>query len=132
MVEVFFVSILLIAKIQKCQNSFDSFGVWKKAPKKLKLGDRSVDFDDNEQKISFYNFYKSFIGKLFASSSFYSPNIHPTVEDQVELARRISHSLSDISNQQSKGQSMYSNRKKRSVKWIHDDGREEERFIEGK
>lgn len=26
---------------------------------------------------------------------------------------------------------MYSNRKKRSVKWIHDDGTEEERFIEG-
>lgn len=75
--------------------------------------------------------YFNFLGKLFASSSFYSPTIHPTVEDQVELARRISHSLSDISNQQSKGQSMYSNRKKRSVKWIHDDGHEEERFIEG-
>jgi hypothetical protein len=70
-------------------------------------------------------------GKLFASSSFYSPTIHPTVEQQVELAQRISHSLSDISNQKSKGQSMYSNRKKRSVKWIHDDGREEERFIDG-
>lgn len=71
------------------------------------------------------------LGKLFASSSFYSPVIHPTVEDQVELARRISHSLSDISNHQSKGQSMYVNRKKRSVKWIHDDGHEEERFVEG-
>lgn len=42
------------------------------------------------------------------------------MEDQVELARRISHSLSDISNQQSKGQSMYVNRKKRSVKWVHE------------
>ncbi|KAG5673133.1 hypothetical protein PVAND_003205 [Polypedilum vanderplanki] len=68
--------------------------------------------------------------KLFASSSFYSPAIHPTVEDQVELARRISHSLSDISNQQSKGQSMYVNRKKRSVKWIHDDDGQEERYVE--
>jgi hypothetical protein len=64
--------------------------------------------------------------KLFASSSFYSPTIHPTVEDQVALAQRISHSLSDISNQQSKGQSMYVNRKKRSVKWIHDNGGVEE------
>lgn len=72
------------------------------------------------------------VGKLFASSSFYSPTIHPTVEDQVELARRISHSLSDSHNQQSKGQSMYVNRKKRSVKWIHDDGREEEHYVEGK
>ena len=59
-------------------------------------------------------------GKMFASSSFYKPSLHPTVEDQVELARRISQSLSDISNQQSKGQSMYVNRKKRSVKWVHE------------
>ncbi|XP_017853656.1 uncharacterized protein LOC108607395 isoform X5 [Drosophila busckii] len=58
--------------------------------------------------------------KLYASSAFYSPTLHPTVEDQVELARRISHSLSDISNQKSKGQSMYVNRKKRSVKWVHE------------
>ncbi|XP_034486690.1 uncharacterized protein LOC117791050 isoform X2 [Drosophila innubila] len=58
--------------------------------------------------------------KLYASSAFYSPTLHPTVEDQVELARRISHSLSDISNQTSKGQSMYVNRKKRSVKWVHE------------
>ncbi|XP_044573697.1 uncharacterized protein LOC6504358 isoform X20 [Drosophila ananassae] len=58
--------------------------------------------------------------KLYASSAFYSPTLHPTVEDQVELARRISHSLSDISNQTSKGQSMYVNRKKRSLKWVHE------------
>ncbi|XP_023036524.1 uncharacterized protein LOC6650798 isoform X2 [Drosophila willistoni] len=58
--------------------------------------------------------------KLYASSAFYSPSLHPTVEDQVELARRISHSLSDISNQKSKGQSMFVNRKKRSVKWVHE------------
>ncbi|KAM7341266.1 uncharacterized protein ACRADG_012208 isoform 9-T13 [Cochliomyia hominivorax] len=65
--------------------------------------------------------------KLYASSAFYSPTLHPTVEDQVELARRISHSLSDISNQQSRGQSMYVNRKKRSVKWVHEGcGQEEE------
>lgn len=57
--------------------------------------------------------------KMYASSSFYSPN-HPTVEEQLELARRISRSLSDISNQRSKGQSMYVNRKKRSVKWVHE------------
>lgn len=59
-------------------------------------------------------------GKMFASSSFYAKGLHPTVEDQVELARRISNSLSDISNKTSKGQSMYVNRKKRSVKWVHE------------
>ncbi|CAG2059897.1 unnamed protein product [Timema podura] len=58
--------------------------------------------------------------KMYSSSSFYSSNLHPTLEDQVDLARKISHSLSDISNQQSKGQSMYVNRKKKSVKWIHE------------
>lgn len=63
-------------------------------------------------------FSRTFSGKMYASSSFYSP-IHPTVEDQVELARRISSSLCDISNKQSKGQSMYVNRMKRSVKWVH-------------
>lgn len=57
--------------------------------------------------------------KIFASSYFYAPT-HPTVEDQVELARQISHSLSDVKNMKSKGQTMYVNRKKRSVKWIHD------------
>lgn len=56
--------------------------------------------------------------KMYASSCFYAPT-HPTVEDQVELARRISYSLSDVKNMKSKGQSMYVNRKKRSVKWIH-------------
>uniref|UniRef100_A0A8D8XZB3 Uncharacterized protein n=1 Tax=Cacopsylla melanoneura TaxID=428564 RepID=A0A8D8XZB3_9HEMI len=57
--------------------------------------------------------------KLYTSSSFYSPN-HPTLEDQVNLARSISKSLTDISNHESKGQSMYVNRKKRSVKWVHE------------
>ncbi|ODN06384.1 hypothetical protein Ocin01_00266, partial [Orchesella cincta] len=56
---------------------------------------------------------------MFQDSSFYSP-IHPTVEDQVALARKISDSLSDQSNQQSKGQTMYVKRKKKSVKWIHE------------
>ena len=74
--------------------------------------------------------YKKFVeppGKMFASSYFYAPS-HPTVEDQVELARRISHSLSDVKNMKSKGQSMYVNRKKRSVKWIHD-GNGEYRYV---
>jgi hypothetical protein len=57
---------------------------------------------------------------MFASSAFYAKGVHPTVEEQVELAKRISSSLSDISNQSSKGQSMYVNRKKRSVKWVHE------------
>lgn len=57
---------------------------------------------------------------MFANSAFYAKGLHPTMEEQVELAKRISSSLSDISNQTSKGQSMYVNRKKRSVKWVHE------------
>lgn len=62
----------------------------------------------------------NFTGKMFASSAFYEKGFHPTVEDQVELAKRISSSLTDISNQSSKGLQMYVNRKKRSVKWVHE------------
>lgn len=58
-------------------------------------------------------------GKMYGSSSFYSET-HPTVEEQVKLARKISESLTDSSNQKSKGQSMYVKRKKKSVKWIHE------------
>ncbi|XP_022130958.1 uncharacterized protein LOC111004292 isoform X1 [Pieris rapae] len=58
--------------------------------------------------------------KTFASSAFYVPGVHPTVREQMDLARAISKSLSDSSNQMSKGQSMYVNRKKRSVKWVHE------------
>ncbi|XP_045779651.1 uncharacterized protein LOC123877178 isoform X2 [Maniola jurtina] len=58
--------------------------------------------------------------KTFASSAFYVPGVHPTVREQMDLARAISKSLSDSSNHMSKGQSMYVNRKKRSVKWVHE------------
>lgn len=40
----------------------------------------------------------------------------------MELARRISHSLSDTINHTSKGQSMYVNRKKKATKWVHEGG----------
>lgn len=58
--------------------------------------------------------------KTFASSAFYVPGIHPTVKEQMDLARSICKSLSDSSNHMSRGQSMYVNRKKRSVKWVHE------------
>ncbi|XP_068624757.1 uncharacterized protein [Battus philenor] len=58
--------------------------------------------------------------KTFASSAFYVPGVHPTVKEQMDLARAISRSLSDASNHTSRGQSMYVNRKKRSVKWVHE------------
>ena len=41
------------------------------------------------------------------------------MEEQVELARAISHSLSADTNSTSRGQSMYVKRRNRSSKWIH-------------
>ncbi|CAG0891184.1 unnamed protein product [Cyprideis torosa] len=58
--------------------------------------------------------------KMFGSSFFYKEprNIYPTVEEQVELARKISDSLSSEDNRSSKGHNMFEKRKKRSVKWV--------------
>lgn len=58
-------------------------------------------------------------GKMFASSSFYAAS-HPSMQEQVELARQISHSLSDDSNRLSKGQTMYVKRRNKAMKWIHE------------
>lgn len=60
------------------------------------------------------------VGTLFASSSFYSTSMHPTVEDQIAMARTISNSLSDVSNKRSRGQLMYVNRRIRSAMWVHE------------
>lgn len=57
--------------------------------------------------------------RMYTSSSFYSSS-HPSMEEQVELARQISHSLSSDTNSTSKGQSMYVKRRNRSSKWIHE------------
>jgi len=59
--------------------------------------------------------------KLFASSDFYGPN-HPTIDDQLELAHKISGSLMDTTNNTSKGQEMYERRKQKSHKWVNSTG----------
>ncbi|XP_054711148.1 uncharacterized protein LOC129220741 [Uloborus diversus] len=58
--------------------------------------------------------------KMFSSSSFYEePNaIYPTVEEQVELCRKIAESLSDDCNLRSKGADMFFRRVKKAEKWI--------------
>ncbi|XP_077536149.1 uncharacterized protein LOC144148487 [Haemaphysalis longicornis] len=60
--------------------------------------------------------------KTFSSSSFYEePNcIYPTVEEQVELARKIADSLSADTNRKSRGANMFFKRVKRSHKWVHE------------
>ncbi|XP_042895956.2 uncharacterized protein [Parasteatoda tepidariorum] len=58
--------------------------------------------------------------KMFSSSSFFEePNsIYPTIEEQVELCRKIAESLSDDCNQKSKGANMFFKRVKKAEKWI--------------
>ncbi|XP_035458583.1 uncharacterized protein LOC118281898 isoform X4 [Spodoptera frugiperda] len=92
--------------------------------KPILLGDKEVDLNkiftpapDAEEHIIKKD--RKF-EKTFASSAFYVPGVHPTVKEQMDLARAISKSLSDSSNHMSRGQSMYVNRKKRSVKWVHE------------
>lgn len=60
--------------------------------------------------------------KMFSSSSFYEePNcIYPTVEEQVEMARKIAGSLSEDTNKKSRGANMFFKRVKRSHKWVHE------------
>lgn len=58
--------------------------------------------------------------KMFSSSSFYEEphHIYPTMEEQVDLCRKIADSLSADTNKLSKGQSMYNRRKQRAEKWV--------------
>lgn len=68
--------------------------------------------------------------RVYTSSSFYSPTFHPSFEEQVGLARQISHSLSATTNSTSKGQSMYVKRRNRSSNWIHEAGMEEDEELD--
>ncbi|KAM7305957.1 hypothetical protein ISCGN_015853 [Ixodes scapularis] len=76
---------------------------------------------DNNSAMDF-DAFKHHKKKTFSSSSFYEePNcIYPTVEEQVELARKIADSLSADTNRTSRGANMFFKRVKRSHKWIHE------------
>lgn len=58
--------------------------------------------------------------KMYSSSSFYEePNaVYPTIQEQVELCRKIAESLSDDCNVKSKGANMFFKRVKKAEKWI--------------
>jgi len=58
--------------------------------------------------------------KMFSSSSFYEePNaVYPTIQEQVQLCRKIAESLSDDCNVKSKGANMFFKRVKKAEKWI--------------
>lgn len=60
--------------------------------------------------------------KMFSSSSFYEEPgaVYPTLEEQVEMARKIADSLADDTNKKSKGSNMFYKRLKKSSKWIHE------------
>lgn len=59
---------------------------------------------------------------MFTSSSFFDEPeaLYPTVEEQVEMAKKIANSLTVDTNQKSKGANMFYKRVKKSSKWIHE------------
>lgn len=58
--------------------------------------------------------------KKFSSSWFYEEqgNVYPSIEEQVEMCRKIASQLINEENKESKGASMFNKRVKRSVKWV--------------
>merc|ERR1711899_504427 len=56
--------------------------------------------------------------QMYTDSAFYSPKFHPSVQEQVEMAHKLSSSLYTNDNKLSKGQEMYLKRAKKSGKWV--------------
>ncbi|XP_013780663.1 uncharacterized protein LOC106465011 isoform X2 [Limulus polyphemus] len=61
--------------------------------------------------------------KMYSSSAFYegSSTKYPTVEEQVELCRKIADSLSADTSRKSHGASMFNRQVEKSNKWVHKD-----------
>jgi len=55
---------------------------------------------------------------MFTDSAFYSPKFHPSVAEQVEMAHKLSSSLFEDGNKNSKGHDMFLKRAKKSGKWV--------------
>ena len=56
--------------------------------------------------------------QMFTDSAFYSPKFHPSVAEQVEMAHKLSSSLFEDNNKNSKGHDMFLKRAKKSGKWV--------------
>ena len=56
--------------------------------------------------------------QMFTDSAFYSPQFHPSVAEQVEMAHKLSSSLFEDNNKNSKGHDMFLKRAKKSGKWV--------------
>ncbi|XP_029637616.1 uncharacterized protein LOC115212926 isoform X2 [Octopus sinensis] len=60
--------------------------------------------------------------KIYSDSSFYNDPkaVYPTIEEQINLCKKISYSLTAAANKKARGATMFAKRQKRSSKWIHD------------
>ncbi|KAK3089873.1 hypothetical protein FSP39_007240 [Pinctada imbricata] len=60
--------------------------------------------------------------KLFSDSAFYDdPDAHyPTIEEQMDLCKKIAKSLTSAANKKARGARMFAKRKRKSGRWIHD------------
>ena len=59
--------------------------------------------------------------KIYSDSSFYydPSGVYPTIEEQIDLCKKISQSLTAAANSRARGATMFAKRQKRSAKWIH-------------
>ena len=79
--------------------------------------------------MSFQNIYSPIIKiwilfpeKLFSDSAFYDDPVahYPTIEEQMDLCKKIAKSLTSAANRKARGARMFAKRKRRSGKWVHD------------
>lgn len=81
------------------------------------LSTNEMDFNSGEDEPLTPTTYK----KRYSSSWFYgqTDTSFPTIEEQVELCRKIASQLVNDENKESKGASMFYKRVKRAPKWVH-------------
>ncbi|CAC5369188.1 unnamed protein product [Mytilus coruscus] len=62
--------------------------------------------------------------KMYSDSAFFDdPEAnYPTIEEQMSLCKRIAQSLTSAANRKARGAKMFAKRRRKSTKWIHDEG----------
>lgn len=61
--------------------------------------------------------------KMYSDSAFFDTpdSNYPTIEEQMELCKKIAQSLTSAANRKARGAKMFAKRKRKSAKWIHDE-----------
>lgn len=62
--------------------------------------------------------------KMYSDSAFFdNPEAnYPTIEEQMELCKKIAQSLTSAANRKARGAKMFAKRRRKSAKWVHEEG----------